>query len=353
MKKLFSFAVLALTFALAGCTKDPAISVDEDVKMLYASAEGGVFTFTLNANREWIAEILPGSNATVTVDPDLGVGPQEVTLTVAENLSANTLETTVRFTCGTAPALASVDVTIKQAGLTSVTWGGVEYPVKKLADGSIWFTQNLRYVPEGKTVSSDLSALDNGVWYPVDCVAKTLTENADSVARKGYLYSTEAALGLAPGTLNDENCLSYEGAQGICPPGWHIPTLDEIANLVGRVAMSKYDLKGDPGPVATAPYWDKEAGTSKIALANADGFNIKNTTGYINAAATATKGSAIVVMTYILSSTAYVKDGAFNKQFYGIMPAATYGGSCNGGTFNYRGGATVRCIKTKLSGTPL
>lgn len=357
MKKLFFIAVAALTFALTGCEKNPTISIDES--QFLVPAAGGEYLVNLTCNTTWDAEISVASTAQVTVEPEFGSGNAQVKLTVAENLSENPLAAVVTFSAGTAPNAVFAEVSLNQAGLTSVSWGGVDYKVKKLADGNIWFVENLRYVPEGKTVSMDLTALDNGVWYPVDAKNKTLTDNADTVAKKGYLYSAEAALGLAPGTVNDANCLSYEGAQGICPPGWHLPTIDEIANLVGRVNASKYDLKQDPGPVVTAPYWSKELASSTIPLANADGFNVSYTLGCITAAATATKGTVQNTLSYILSSTAYFRfteqkpEGFFNNQFYAIYPSVApatkeFGGSCNGAVFNYRGGAAIRCIKTKL-----
>lgn len=353
MRKVFFFFTAAV-LTLAACTKTYEISVDPAT--VDAPATGGVYEISLNCNAAWTSKI--DGNVNVIVEPDFGAGSATVTLTILDNLQEGDLSGIVTFTCGPDPSKIAT-VTISQPKLTTVSWGGVEYPVKKLADGNIWFVENLRYVPEGKSVTADLTALDNGVWYPVDAKNKTLTDNADTVAKKGYLYSAEAALGLAPGTVNDANCLSYEGAQGICPPGWHLPTIDEIANLVGRVTASKYDLKQDPGPVVTAPYWSQELASSTIPLANADGFNVSYTLGCITAAATATKGTVQNTLSYILSSTAYFRfteqkpEGFFNNQFYAIYPSVApatkeFGGSCNGATFNYRGGAAVRCVKTKL-----
>lgn len=234
----------------------------------------------------------------------------------------------------------------KEKELTEVSWGGYNYKVKKLADGNYWFIENLRYIPEGKTVSDDLTAIDNGIWYPIDAATKSLTSDADTVAKKGYLYNVEAALCATAGSITTENCASYEGARGVCPEGWHIPTIDEIANLVGRVSVSKYDLKQDPGPVTTAAYWDVEAGDAKITTANEDGFNITPFDGFISVGKTATKGNALNTMSYYIGSTAYVKDGVFNSQFYSIMANKT-NGSCTGAAMNYRSGAPVRCIKNK------
>ena len=342
-KVFFFFAAAALT--LASCNKSYEISVEPT--LINAPQAGGVYEISLNCNAAWTSKI--DGNVNVIVDPDFGAGSAVVTLTIPENLLEEPLDGIISFTCGPDPSkMATVVVT--QHSLTSVSWGGVDYPVKKMKDGNFWFTQNLRYVPEGKEVSNDLTKLDNGVWFPIDAVTKQLTDNADTVAKKGYLYSAEAALGLAPGTVNNDNFTNFSGTRGICPEGWHIPSLDEIAYLVGRVSISPYDLKGNPGPVTTAPYWNADAGTAQTALANADGFNIHNTVGYINAAATATKGTVLNIMAYILSSTGVAstkagQEGQFNNQFYGIMVAATKGGSCEGACFNYRGGASVRCVK--------
>lgn len=345
MKKYLFLAAVA-TVALAGCTKDPEAKVAADVETIEVSYAGDVVKVKLEANYAWTATV--AGNVKVVVDPAQGTGDAEVTIKIEENLGDTALEGSVTFSATGGGTEASTIVNIKQGLLSEVDYSGYKYKVKKLADGNFWFVENLRVVPAGKEVTDDLTKLDNGVWYPVDQAKKVLTDNADTVKVKGYLYSAEAALGLAPGTVKDDNFTTFEGKQGICPDGWHIPTLDELANLVGRVAQSKYDLKKEPGPIATAPYWDATAGAAQISKANADGFNIDNKTGYINAAATATKGTVINVMNYILSSAAVPNSTdatKFNNQFYAIMPAATSGGSCSGACFNYRGGASVRCIK--------
>lgn len=343
-KNLFLAAVVSVV--LAGCAKDPEAKVAADKESIEVSYAGEVVTVKLEANYAWTAAV--AGDVKVVVDPAQGTGNAEVTLKIEENLGNSALEGTVTFSATGGGTTASTVIAIKQGVLTEVDYGGYKYKVKLLADGNFWFVENLRFVPQGKEVSDDLSNLDNGIWYPVDHANKALTDNADTIKVKGYLYSAEAALGLAPHTVNDDNFTTYSGAKGLCPEGWHIPTLDELANLVGRVAQSKYDLKQTPGPVASAPYWDATAGVALISKANADGFNIDNKVGYINANATATQGTVLNVMNYILSSTAVPKStdaGVFNNQFYGILVASTSGGSCNGACFNYRGGASVRCIK--------
>lgn len=345
MKK-FLFIIAAAALMMTACKKDDApvkisISCDE---LQEVPQPGMELTLHLKANGAWVANV--GGSLDISVDPAQGNGDEEVVITVAESLEGDEAEGTVTF----APAKGNgkgKTITFKQEGLTSIEYGGRSYSVKKLADGNVWFVQNLQYVPQGKSVSSDLEAISNGIWYPVDAATKTLTNNADTVAKKGYLYNVEAALCVAAGTVTTENCTSYEGARGVCPEGWHIPTLDEIANLVGRVAVSKYDLNKTPGPITTAAYWNTEKKDATMATANEDGFNITPFDGFVSVSATATKGTVLNTMSYYISSAAKLNDSnEFNKQFFAIMANKTTG-SCTGAAMNYRSGAPVRCIKDK------
>ena len=66
----------------------------------------------------------------------------------------------------------------------TVEWGGVKYKIVTLKDGRTWMAENLRYVPEGKTISNDPKD-GNGVWYPCNlskAADPSLTETA------GLLY---------------------------------------------------------------------------------------------------------------------------------------------------------------------
>ena len=99
----------------------------------------------------------------------------------------------------------------------TVEWGGVKYEIVTLKDGRTWMAENLRYVPEGKTISSDPKD-GSGVWYPCN-----LSKAADPslVESNGLLYSYPVMLGMT-GDMTGDNFDQYEGARGICPEGWHI-----------------------------------------------------------------------------------------------------------------------------------
>ena len=129
----------------------------------------------------------------------------------------------------------------------TVEWGGVKYKIVTLKDGRTWMAENLRYVPEGKTISSDPKD-GNGVWYPCNlskAADPSLTETA------GLLYSYPVMLGMT-GEMTGTNFDQYEGAQGICPDGWHIPTMAEWLKLAGVGSGSLSD--------PTSPYFEKDAG---------------------------------------------------------------------------------------------
>ena len=150
---------------------------------------------------------------------------------------------------------------------TGLEYGGEIYGIAKMADGKTWMTENLRYVPEGYVPGSDLNKVDSGVYLPVvvaDGKAAFSSDKAD-IERQGYLYQSEVALGLNVGDLKSvQDAMALEGAQGICPDGWHIPTLSDYLGLVGKSVGAD--------TVADAPYYDGKNGS--IQMLNADGFNL-------------------------------------------------------------------------------
>ena len=242
----------------------------------------------------------------------------------------------------------------------------VRYNVVKLDDGKWWMAQNLAYVPEGYTPASALSAVTAGVFYPLKVNdGKTAAEfdtSAEGIAAKGYLYQSECALGLASvGSLTTvEAAEALEGTQGICPTGWHIPTSDDILNLVGK-AVSPLTNNTD------APYYDATSANGSIALLNADGFNIDaygaisiqdNTKtagtymGWLSAYSDKISSGYIVGSTYAgvtYNTSGDATSGIKNLQFYGLMlmtnKAAESAYTCNGSKLSYRIAAAVRCVR--------
>ena len=227
-------------------------------------------------------------------------------------------------------------------------YDGVEYKTVTLADGNTWMAENLRFIPRGRTVSSDPTE-DAGIWYPAANADKTADPAlAESL---GLLYDAATAFGVE--AVTPDNAASFEGAQGICPNGWHIPTVADMTGLVGHCTNAELTN-------IEAPYYDASIkGASLTALAQ-DGWpwqfsSMRNKTSVTG------KGSYTVtefegtygIMSYLIGSTWYMTktdaEGTMtNIQYYYLMPtrnasndkvAVAYG--------NFLAGASLRCIKNK------
>lgn len=237
---------------------------------------------------------------------------------------------------------------------TGLEYGGEIYGIAKMADGKTWMTENLRYVPEGYVPGSDLNKVDSGVYLPVvvaDGKAAFSSDKAD-IERQGYLYQSEVALGLNVGDLKSvQDAMALEGAQGICPDGWHIPTLSDYLGLVGKSVGAD--------TVADAPYYDGKNGS--IQMLNADGFNLFACGAVSIQDNTKTSATLIgkaanydyISSGFICGSTyagCTVKDDVLtNIQFFGLMPmtnkATEAEFTANGSKLSYRIAAAVRCVK--------
>ena len=339
------------------CVLDP----DENGKV---PADGGTVKLTISSTGIW--EIKCDA-------PDVEIKPREgggdirtetmATVPACPEFEGRTL--TFSIFCETEAGSNTTEYTVEQAGGVLV-YGGEAYHAVKMKDGKWWMTENLRYIPAGMTPSDDVTAVTNGIWYPL--VIDVLTPDAASVKfskaeadikANGYLYNTETALGLKTGDLTVENCKNYEGVRGICPEGWHIPTRADIIALVGKTA-EKTDL------LETAPYYDASlnGGNGSVALLNADGFNAGAWGAVSIANSTAVKGTPMGAIKayqggmntgYLAGSSIHISadgknfttndDGSIkNCQFVGFMPNMN-NGTYNGAWNNYRNGVSVRCVK--------
>ena len=228
-------------------------------------------------------------------------------------------------------------------------YAGEEYKIVKMKDGNVWMAENLRYVPAGKTPSSN-PADKSGVWYS----AANADKKADPAltATNGLLYDAATVFGVAE--ITDENAASLEGAQGICPKGWHIPTVTDMTGLVGKCSNGTLDN-------LEAPYYDAAAGGAPIDALNADGYNW-GFAGIVNATSPTATGAYSITnspagvdpvvygaMSYVWGSTYYQKNASNgNMQFYGFM--STWTASFKRVTVayaNYLSGYSVRCVKDK------
>ena len=254
--------------------------------------------------------------------------------------------------------IGSDEVLVESLSDGFITYHGDKYTVAKMKDNKWWMTQNLRYVPEGITPSSDLNAVTAGVFNPIVLADGNHAFSTDEsvIVSNGYLYQGEIALGLKMGDItSEEQARALEGAQGICPKGWHVPTKADITNLVGKgVGIT---TKTD------APYYDGANGS--IKLLNEDGFNLA-ACGMVSisntAAATGTLSGVIYdgrLASSMMYGSSFAKidyntandptSGVKNVQFLGLMPMtnkateAEY--TCNGTNVSYRIAGPLRCVR--------
>lgn len=335
-----------------------AVSVNGDPTLREIPAEGGTLELTITANSKWTISCGEADVTLSATGGEAGSG-MKVTATVPACPVFEGRSIPVSLTCVTQSGGQNETILFEQLG-GILSYGGEVYQAALMGDGKWWMTENLRYIPAGMTPSDDAAAVNSGIWYPL--VIDVLDENtatvkfstdASDIKSNGYLYSTEVALGLKPGEITADNAGSFEGAQGICPSGWHIPTKADIVGLVGKTA-DKTDTDPD------APYYDPDlnGGNGSAALLNAAGFNA-GAWGAVSIANTAaTKGTTMgAIKAYQKGmNTGYIAgssmrqvttndDGSLkNVQYVGLMPnlnTGTYNGAWN----NYRNGVSVRCVK--------
>lgn|GEM_PF-2402955 len=128
---------------------------------------------------------------------------------------------------------------------------GRTYKTVRIGD-QVWMAENLNY---GQLVK-DCDQRDNGI------VEKTFYQNDSALgAIYGSLYTWDEAM----------NYHNTEGNQGICPPGWHIPTLSEwrqLAQFLGPDSAGQL-LKASPND--TIP-WDGNNRSGFTAIPSGAGY---------------------------------------------------------------------------------
>ncbi len=351
MRKVLSFAALVALLALGACQKTPApegsVSVKDQIDVPFY---GGALSYVLESNCDW--EI---TSTTVDVVPIRGTaGTTELTVTVPGNTTASeqTESFTVKFTNADGISTESVVKIVVPA--PSLNYGGVDYRVVYMPDGKYWMVDNLRYVPDGMTVSSDPSD-GSGLWYPysVDGTVATALTDDESVAKYGYLYGCATAFGVE---VTEENYKNLEGVQGICPEGWHIPTRSEWFALCGDSNKGD-DEESAPDKKTDAVFFDAEKNYASVVKANDAGFNFvfagcvfngKYQTVTIKEATSPVEewwGSN--AMNYILASTGYTTSNG-GQQMFALMSSFTKtyeDGRLSLAYSNITNGVSVRCVK--------
>lgn len=248
-------------------------------------------------------------------------------------------------------------------------YDGERYNTVTLANGSVWMAEPMRYIPEGYTPSSDPTA-DSHIWYPymlendgeatsINASRAVALTDEESIKEKGYLYDWAIALGTDE--ITPENAVTFEGAQGICPPGWHIPTRADFFNLCGLSNAAQGETGNQINEEAL--FYDSTYGGGKWTSYDEAGWNYVLTGARMKSSYTGTAKYQLTQLysgntsledmygqsglTYIMSSTFY-KSGTSNLQFFAQMTtfSKTYPeGRINVSFAHYESGVQLRCVK--------
>jgi len=240
----------------------------------------------------------------------------------------------------------------------TVTYAGVTYRTVTLDNGQTWMAENLRYVPDGAAICDSANNFDATVFYPYELVdpkfdtvlfdpakpdsIKSVSCTGTPVVRKdeasikklGLLYTLNGIMGVEVDSTNFDK---LEGARGICPEGWHIPTRLDYQLLIGT-APKAYKETTAPATIDTALFYDKTYKGGKVASFNAAGFNFPLVgsvvySTYMNyqnkpistMTSTMTEWYGNPMMTYLYTSTPVSKPaldtntGKLKCQFVGLM----------------------------------
>ena len=251
-------------------------------------------------------------------------------------------------------------------------YDNVKYNTVTLANGTTWMAEPLIYLPKGYTPSTDPTA-DSHVWYPYEIKADgatVATTEESAIKELGYLYDFQVALGGKE--ITESNLNSFEGAQGICPKGWHIPTRLEYFNLVGKTTN---DVDGKvPADGDKALFYDAVYDGAKISSLNNAGVNYQfsgvrmatSLTGAGSYQKTAIAEDANIqtawhgkpAMNYLMTSTAFkpvynsTSGLLTNIQFFGLMSTinAKYSeGRLSLSYVSIKAGMQLRCVRDQAA----
>lgn len=106
---------------------------------------------------------------------------------------------------------------------TVLNYEGETYGIAQVGD-RIWMAENLRYIPADARERKDY-------WY--------VNNNKNTVSEQGLLYKYETAVA---GDFPAPN--GSVPVQGICPDGWHVPTIGEIETLDAAVPREFFTWTG-------------------------------------------------------------------------------------------------------------
>ncbi|MGE5425872.1 MAG: FISUMP domain-containing protein [Bacillota bacterium] len=179
--------------------------------------------------------LVPTQTVTLAVH---GVQCKEITANGSKDvfLPSRSSEEYTAFLAHKPSDVTVIDCTVPDTCETeTVSWGGKTYSGVRIGN-QCWMNKNLNY---GTLLGSTQYPTNNGI------SEKACPGNVESGCTNGALYTLSEAM----------NYSTTEGAQGICPPGWHIPTRSEhdllVETEVGALPTTFGAVKNALGPGTT------------------------------------------------------------------------------------------------------
>ena len=106
----------------------------------------------------------------------------------------------------------------------------------------VWMAENLAYLPE---VSTDESSTESRYYvYGYTGTDVNTAEATDYYSTYGVLYNWPAAMNGAASSSSNPS-----GVQGVCPTGWHLPSIDEWTELETYLTYNGFNYDGTIGGI--------------------------------------------------------------------------------------------------------
>ena len=209
---------------------------------------------------------------------------------------------------------------------------GATYTVKRLADGKVWMTQNLRYM--GTSSDPGTASITSGSF-------TTTTELSQGNSTVGIVSSFTAAAGNKQARYNGNTTYgayyTWEAALNVCPAGWHLADKNEFATLYTYYNTAAKLTSAD------GPYFVK-AGDYV-----GGGATLKETSnGYVFSA---TETDSTRAETFAITSTNVVYATYANQYKYSASSARCIADDDAKVTFNANGGEGTMAVQSFTRGT--
>ena len=311
---------------------------------------GGTYEFNISANVPWELSY-EGEDITIEIveDEEDADGEDEdedsvnttIAVTIEDWEGGTDRKFEIRALADSDEGPISDKLTITQTAPALII-GNRTYSIKKMPDGRWWMTQNLCYTTKGIEIGDGVCK----IWYPCSDTALEWDSTTEGIIGKGLLYGDAVAFNT---NITTTTARRLEYAQGLCPDGWHIPTLDEFLGLVGKCTNAQVETKTD------APFYDASKGHGSLSMLEEGGFN-PAMSGYVrgsgknfenNGSVTGYLASrGYVTTSYIFSSSAYSQAMWYALILNKVTNTADVGYMANSTSSSPFAGS-VRCIKDK------